>query len=864
MNFIRRVWHLLNRRRFERELTREMRDHRDQMRDPSSFGQDTHRFIEQSRDAWGWNWLDDAMQDLSVGVRALLKSPSFAITATLILSFGIGLNLTLYQTMNGALLRPPAIKGSESVARFQRSGPHWTSTSVAYPVAEFVKANNAVLSAVMVETGSNLAWGPDAAEQIESSFVSTNWFDELGYGPLHGRLFSEALDANADVPPAVLGFTFWRSHLGGDPGVVGKTVFLDRKPVIVVGIAPQNLPAFDFEVPDIYLPVTLREYFYPQSPFRTAWNSDNVAMYARFKPGVSRSDVRESMRATMQTIATEHSNVEKGQWLEPLMAADNFMRPKERRDTLAIVSLIAMLTSLVLIVAAANLGNLVMSRATGRVRELGVRMALGARRGRIIRQLVVESIPMVALGTVGSLAFAAAASGLIASLAEFPPYIDLRIDWHTMAVAMAMASLALIVVGLLPAWKVAQQHLIDGLKDGGQHVSRTLDRALVRRVMMTAQVAGSCLLLIVAGMMARSLQRVLLSDLGFDYQKAAVLEMPLGRYGFNAEQARTQWDTVKERVVANPEVEAAAIVTAPPLGGRENETAYDSLHGLIAMPQSVDPEYFAVMRIPLLSGRLFAPREEHVVVISRRLALEMYGSLDVLGQDFPRTADKGRSRAQDVARLAPPEGTIVGIVGDAHSIKISATDVTELYKPLATSDFSLVWLVARARTNADRLPPVLREAASIVPRVTPTAHAMHEDFDRRTRGPRIASAISAGIGALTLALACLGIFGVVSYGVALRTKELGIRMALGANRGALLRVVLWQVAIPIAIGLVVGLTASVPAGRALAGEPFYLESLDPAVLVTALVMFLAAALSAAAVPALNVLRSNPLESLRHS
>jgi hypothetical protein len=395
-------------------------------------------------------------------------------------------------------------------------------------------------------------------------------------------------------------------------------------------------------------------------------------------------------------------------------------------------------------------------------------------------------------------------------------------------------------------------------------VSRALDRALVRRVMMAAQVAGSCLLLIVAGMMARSLQRVLVSDLGFDYQRAAVLSMPMGRYGIPPDQARIQWYAVKDRLVANPEVEAAAIVTIPPLGGREMETAYDSLHGLVVNSQSVDPDYFSVMRVPLLSGRLFAPGEERAVVISRRLALEMYGTLDVLGRDFPRTEEKGRTRAADVARLAPPEGTIIGVAADAHSVNLNATNVTELYRALTPSDFSLVWLVARARTNADRLPPIMREAASIVPGVIPTAHAMHEDFDHRTRGPRIASAMSAGIGVLTLALACLGIFGVVSYGVALRTKELGIRMALGADRAALLRVVLWQVAVPIAIGLAVGLAAAYPAGRALSGEPFYLQSLDPPVFVTAMLVFLAAGLVAAMVPALNALRSNPLESLRHS
>jgi len=862
MAILRRVWHLVNRRRFEREQTREMQEHRDQMADPSRFG-DPHRHLERSRDAWGWNWLDDAAQDLTLGLRTLIASPAFAIVATLILSFGIGLNITLYHMLQAALLRPPAIKASEDVARFLRSEPHSTSTSVSYPVADFVKQHNTVLSAVLVETSSNVGWGADASEQIEGSFVSTNWFDELGYGPVRGRLLNDALDGNTASPSVVLSFTFWQSRLGGDSNVVGSTVYVDRKPVTVVGVAPKALPGLDFDVPDVYIPITQRDYFYPESTLLRAWNSDSVAMYGRFKSGTSRPVVREALRSTMQAISREHREISPESWLEPLMANEGFRRPRERREILTIASLIALLTSLVLIVAAANLGNLVMSRATGRVRELGVRMALGARRSRIVRQLIVEAVPVVALGTLGSLVFASTASTLIARMVALPPYLDLSIEWRVVVVAIALASLSLLVVGVLPAWKVAQQHLIDAIKDGGQDVSRALDRALIRRIMVAAQVAGSCLLLIVAGMMARSLQRVLQTDLGFDYERAAVLSIPLGRYGITGDAARSFWYAVKDRVKANPEVDNAAIVTSAPLGGRVFETGYDVAPRVKVLSQNVDPEYFDVMRIPIVSGRVFNSGEVGAIVVSRRLALEMYGTVNVLSQAFPKAQSRARSTASDVAELRMPEGIIVGIAADAHSIKVTATDVVELYRPVVPVDFSLVYLVARARTNADRLPPVLREAASLDPRVIPTAHAMHEDFDHRTRGPRIASGISAGIGVLTLALACLGIFGVVSYGVALRTKEIGIRIALGASRPSLLRVIVKQVLTPVGIGLVVGFVAAIPAGLALSKEPFYLQHVDPIAFLAALTTFMLSGGLAALLPALATLRSNPVDALRH-
>jgi predicted permease len=862
--WFRRVWHLLNRSRRERELVREMTEHRESMHDPSKFG-DTHRLLEYSRDEWGWNWLDDAMQDLTVGVRTLVKSPSFAITATLILTFGIGLNLTLFQIMRVGLLNPPPLKDADSWVRLLRASPHSRTSTVPYPLTQFVKEHsNGVLASVVLEYQSGLGWGRDAGEQVNASFVSSNWFEELGYGAAHGRVLSEALDAPAGAPVVVLSYAFWRNRMGSDPNVVGSIAYIDRKPVTIAGVAAAALPGLDFSVPDMFLPIAQREYFYPQSTLLRAWSDEAVDMYARLAPGVSAAAAREALRTTMQAAAAGHAEVRNEEWLEPLLATHNFMRDDERLAVLAVVSLLGALTTLVLVVAAANLGNLVMSRATGRVRELGVRMALGARRTRIVRQLVIESVPLVVMGALGSFGFAWAAATVIAALGGFPPYMDFSIRWGTVMVAVALALLSLVVVGLLPAWKIAQQQLIDAVKDGGQNVSRALDRTLMRRVMVVSQVAGSCLLLILAGMMIRTVQRAIASSAGFDYEHAAVLSMPLGRYGMPVDARRSYWYQVKERVLANPEVEAAAVVTAAPLGGRVYETNYNATPGLRTMSQSVDPEYFSTMQIPLVSGRIFNAGEPDAVIISRRLALEMYGTLDVLGRDFPVSAG-GRSRSSaDVAKLSAPEGTIIGVAADAHSIKVDANDVAELYRPLKSEDFSEVELVARARTDADRLLPILREAAMMDPRVIPSARAMRKDFDRHMQGPRVASALAAIIGLLTLALACLGIFGVVSYGVALRTKEIGIRFALGAQQAALLRSIVRQVLTPVAIGAVIGLVLAIPAGIVLRSEPFYLENTDPIAIGVAMAVFAAAGAVAALWPAYQVLKKNPIDALRHS
>lgn len=512
------------------------------------------------------------------------------------------------------------------------------------------------------------------------------------------------------------------------------------------------------------------------------------------------------------------------------------------------LSFLGLLTTLVLVVASANLANLVLSRATGRTRELGVRIALGARRSRIVRQLMVETIPLAVLGAAGSLVFASWATASIADLADFPSYLNLTVDWRTLLISAAFAGIALAIVGVLPAWKVAQQELVAAIKDGGQQVSLRLDRTRLRRLMVVAQVAGSCLLLAIAGMLTRSLQRVLAGDLGFEYASVAVLEMPLGRYGITGERARAYWYAVQERVRANPEVAETAIVTTPPLGGRRFEQAYRNRSGLKTYVQHVDPEYFRMMEIPILAGRVFAPGEADAVVISERLARAMYGSGPVLGQGFP---------------ISEPTNTVVGIAADAHTLEVSATNAAELYRPLALDDFSLVYLIARARADVTRLPSILREAAVLDPRVIPSTRLMRDDFDHRMRAPRIATTISAGIGALTLVLACLGIFGVVSYGVALRTKEIGIHIALGARRSGVVRLIVRQVLSPVGSGMIVGLLAAIPAGYALSGEPFYVQRVDPTAYALALGTFAFAALLAAMLPALRAIRGDPIRSLRH-
>ena len=848
--FLRRVWYLVNRRRHERELVAEMHEHRGLMHDPAKFG-DTHRFVEQSRDAWGWNWLDDATQDLKLGVRGLMRAPAFAITGVLILTFGIGLNLTLFQFVNVTLLKPPAITNPQTLARFTRNAPGDTSGTIAYQITQAVARETNVLSAVLVDAVAAMMWGNDMLP-VSALFVSPNWFIELGGSMAEGRAFSPTIDNAASATVAVVNHQFWRNTLGSDPAIVGSTVTINRVAVTVVGITAREFTGLELNQPAVWLVMEQREHFYPESQFLRAWDSDNTHMYGRLKEGTSPAAARESLRALMRRLHEQRPNdIRPDEWLEPAMGSLNFMTPRQRAVFLSRVSLVASLSTLVLIVAAANIGNLVLSRATGRSRELGVRVALGARRSRIVRQLMIETLPLALLGAAGGLVFASWTSATIAAFGSMPDNVSFSPDWQTLMVTLAMTVVALTVIGAVPAWKVSRHDLVTAIKDGGQQMSVSLDQARLRRYLMGAQVWGSCLILVLSTMMMRTLQRMVLDDLGFDYEQSATLQPSLNRYGFKNPDAIAYWRSVQERVEQHPETIGTALALAPPLGSRilENTFANDA-PGLEVVTNRIAPAFFEVMNIQLLAGRTFTAADDPktAVIVSRTLAMEMYRRLDVLGQGFPPSK---------------PAATIVGVVGDAHAIRLGAVKTSELYRPLLEDDYVQAVMIARARGDAALLAPVLREAAVIDARILPSVGLLRDAFQRRMVGARIVSAIALSTGLLTLLIACLGIFGVVSYGATLRIKEYGIHLALGAERVAVIRLVIRHIVWPIVIGTTLGVAAAGPIGVALRGGPIQLEATDPVAYGVALVLFVLAAMTAALLPARRVLKSDPIQSLRH-
>ncbi len=850
--WLRRVWYLLNRRRFDALLREEMDAHRAEMREPARFG-NTLRLREEAQDVWGWRWLDHLSRDVSYSMRALARTPFFTAVAIVTLAVGVGANLVFFQIVNALLLQPHSVPDPVTLARFNREccgrgEASSVSSALPGPMADFVARHNGVLSAVLTRRAADLVLGLDGVDSVSAAFVSMNWFDELGGTAALGRVFDPGDDAGATC---VLSFDFWQRQFAGRPDVVGRTLHLNDRPITVVGVAAAEFPDVGVGGPDVWLPLGGAHAFFGAGT-RSADNWETlVDVYGRFAPGLTVAAVREGLRSTLADLSrVRPDQVRPDEWLEPLQASARFMDGSERRQAAGIVLVASALTVLVLLVAALNLGNLMLARAVARVRELGVRSALGASRLRVMRYLILEGAVVCVAGGVAGLVLSVVAMQLLVVLSALPRSLDLIPDWRTALVCFGGIAFTTLVVTVPAAWRVGRHDLALAVRDGGDRATSGLDSVRLRSLLVASQLAGCAILLVFAGQLARGLDRLSAREIGFDYDDVAVLDPSLPAFGLTSAAAFGYWADVRARVAASPEVEATALVRNAPLGQMRSTSTYAGTPHLTVASLTVEPSFFDLMRIPIVAGRGFMPDDAPgtVAIVSRSVALEMYGRPDVAGEVFPR--DGG-------------DRTIVGVAGDARLFMPHATGVGEAYGLLSASSAADAVLLARARIEVTRLPALMRGASrDALPNVTPVVRLMRMDFAEHAQPVRVASAVAVSTGLLALALACIGVAGIVSFVATRRVKEIGIRLALGASSLAAVRTIVGGAVTTAALGALPGLGGGWLVGRLLAGEPFYAEPMDGWPYVGAALALLLAAGSAAAWPAWRLLRADPIRALR--
>jgi predicted permease len=845
--FFRRIRYLLNRRRFDQELASDMEFHREMAGTGRSFG-NTFRLREDARQAWGWMWIDCLAQDLRYAARMLRKSPVFTLAAVLVLATGIGMNVTAFGLFDMMVLKPLPVRDPGTILQFHRRSSKGSATLVAYPAMAFYGEHSTKLSAVMATSGGGLTFENDASP-IGVRFVTANFFTELGAGAALGRVLNLVWDDGVGGNPAVvLDYRFWQRRFASDPSVIGRTIRLNRMPATVVGVASEKFTGLDSGRTAIWVPMARQPYFVAGSPLLTGFGfGHGVAMFGRLRQGVTSKMAEEELRAMTAVLRRQHPE---DFWEDERLpgAYASQLEP----DGYAGLALAATLMLLILAVACGNLGGLLLARGVAREREIAIRAALGAGHARIVRQLFTESLLLSLIGSGVGVALSYLVLRIWMVVTEAPPWVSPAPDWRVAIFAIGMGVVAAVIFGLTPALQAARQPHCTPPSTGRHSQSRT------RQVLIGAQVAASCVLLIIAGLLVRALQHALYTHPGFDYEQVVAIDPGLGSHGFKASAARSYLDNFTSRLRQVPGVESVALSSLPPLGNYNLSIARISVAGrqVDAYLNHVDPEFFHTMNIPLLRGRNLKAGDTDAIIVSESLSRREWPGADGLGKQF----STGLDAAGRVEKY-----TVVGIAGNARTVALHDSEAVEIYYVAQEADLPSVSVLAKLRGTADNLNASVRSVgSSIDPRVMPAVRPLRTAFHDQLRPVERGALLTSVMGAIALLLAVLGILGLVAYAVSQRTKEIGIRMALGAKPSHVLgTILLSQFLRPVALGVLLGAAGAAVLSQLLRHVLYGISNLDPISYSAAIILLVVMSTIAALAPAQRALRVDPMRALRH-
>jgi predicted permease len=901
---------------------------------PSGPGWSVESLKEEMRARRGVPALETLGQDLRYALRMMRKSPGFTAVALLSLAFGIGTNTAIFSVVDALLLAPLPVPRADQLMVLQRHENGDDNSYFSYSAYRQLADSAAVCTGVAAVTydfrgvvrpqrlqrapaATSGGAGADTLETASAELVSGNLFSVLGVGAAAGRTFTAAED---DVPGAhpvaVLGYGYWERRFGRDLGVVGQTLEINGATVTVVGVAPRGFNgAFVDGATDVYLPITMRERVRyhsnqasdgPEDPAQPIWNQLNVhwlRLLGRRRPEVSIRQANARLgvifERTKQAQLATHPDPETARMVaaETLKLSPGARGMANWRQELTRPLL--MLTGaagLVLLIACANVANLLLARADGRRREMAVRLGIGAGQRRLVRQLLTESLLLAGMGGALGVLFGAWGSRLLltlVSLESVPLQLDVALDPRKLAFAVAVAMATGVGFGLAPALRATRIDLASALKEGAQAAlgggagrargprSAAGDgggrgrgagggwrgrRLPLGRALVAAQIALSLLLLIGAGLFVRSLQNLVRLDPGFDRERLVLAEINPRLLGYDDARLVAAYDRVVERLEAIPGVRSASLSQFRLMTGSKSVTevylpgtAPSPGHALSAHLTAVTPHYFATAGIPLLRGRGFEPRDRQgalkVAIANQALVRKFFPNRSGIGEHLG--FEPGQAR----------EYEIVGVARDARYNELGEKTPPMIYLPVAQNPESLRDLelrVASTATEAAVAGALRRAVAEAEPRLAVLGTlTMSEQLDRSLARERTIARLTGFFGALALLLAAIGLYGVMSYSVARRTGEIGLRMALGAARGRVLALVLGDTLRLIAIGVATGLAAALATTRLAASQIYGLTAFDPLTVAVATLVLVAVALLAGFLPARRAADTSPMAALRY-
>jgi putative ABC transport system permease protein len=810
-------------------------------------------------------------QDLRYGARMLLKNPGFTTIALITLALGIGANTAIFSLIDAVLLKTLPVKNPEQlVALTSVTGAEERRPSFSYPTFHDLRERNQVFAEIFAYDGLalNLSEG-DRTERVSGQLVSGNFFSGLGAAPLLGRVFSSEDDKTPGAHAvAILGHDFWRRRFASDPNVVGKTIRLNGYPFTVVGIAAPGF--FGVEAPaspEVWVPMIMQPQLSNGDDRLRMRNHFGIKIMARLKPDVSAQQAQVATDLLNQQINSEapagrlrdfllRQHVE----LLPAGKGLSSLRSQFKQPLLILMGMVG----LVLLIACANVANLSLARAATREKEIAVRLALGASRFRLARQLLTESLLLSIFGGMLGLLLAFWATDVLVNLVAQSRFtLELQPDLRMLGFNLGVAVLTGILFGSAPAAQTTRPDLTSALKSAVPTLAGGAGRFDLRKLLVVAQVALSLSLLVGAGLFVRTLQNLKGLDLGFRADKVLLLSMNPGLNGYKPDQARNFYAKLLERVKTLPGAQSASMADHPLLGGATITgiavEGYQPRPGenMSTTAKKVEPGFFETMGIPLLLGRDFAasdgPGAPKVAIINETLARSFWGKENPIGK---RIGAESRT----------PDCEIIGVIKDTKYRTLKEQIPRTVYLPFAQVEARTAERVLHVRTAGepkDLIAAIRHEARSLdkdlplydVRTFTElTAEAMSQE--------RIIATLSSFFGLLALLLASVGLYGMMAYAVARRTHEFGVRLALGAQTGDVLKLVIRQGMALVAVGLIVGLAVAMTLTRFIASQLYGVGATDPATFAAISLLLTAVALLACYLPARRATKVDPIVALR--
>jgi len=808
-------------------------------------------------------------EDLRYGLRALAKNPGFTAVCIASLALGIAPTTTIFTLVNAILLRPLPVQDPASLAAIytvdSRNPGFW---GCSYPNYKDYRDQNQVFSSLLLYTGIgfNLTGGPEP-RLVMGQLASANYFSALGVSAVVGRGFLPEEDASAGASPvAVISNRFWRREFGGDQAVLSRTVNLNGRPYRIVGVAPEGFEGLNtLTATDIWVPMTMYQELYPAPALVNQRRYLMFSVVGRLKPGVTLPQAQAAMQTITQDLEKQYPQENRGRRVLLTSVTDAAIPPGSRTQINRAGTVLVVVSAVVLIIACGNLANLLLARAAARTREITIRLAMGASRWRLVRQLLTESVLLAVLGGLAGLLFAVWARDLLWSMR--PPAfthaaVRMQLDRTVLAYNFAISVLTGLVFGLVPALRATRADLAADLKERGAGQPASFrGRWNVRALLVMAQVAFSAVALVGAGLFVRSLRNADRFDPGFDSTHLGIVVFNVADHGYNEAQGRDFQQRVLERAGAIPGVLAATLANDWPLHvslsrtmaieGRQSAAAGS---GQIVLSEFVQPGFLRAVGVPLLRGRDFTAQD---------------------GKTSPRVAIVNETAANAYWPGENPVGKRVRFFGENASAEVIGVARTANYQAIGEAPKPFVYLsmvqyyfptaVLYIRTAGEPdavLGTVRREVQALDRNLLLQAESVHTTIRESLWAQRLSAGLLAVFGLLALLLATIGIYGVVSYLVAQRVREFGIRMALGATAADVQVMLLREGIRLVAGGVLAGMVLSLVGSRAVESMLFVVSSRDAVTFVLVPSLLTLVAILACWIPARRATRINPMVALR--